>query len=65
MRFSHRTALSARKSASFRREKTRYHRRFTARFCKNVIVSKQVKNTVAVLAFFDQQKGLVTSNKNN
>ena len=27
-------------------------------------MSKQVKNTVAVLAFFDQQKGSVTSNKN-
>ena len=28
------------------------------------MVSKQVKNTVAVLPFFDQQKGSVTSNKN-
>ena len=26
-------------------------------------MSKQVKNTVAVLAFFDQQKGSVTSKK--
>ena len=34
-------------------------------FCKNVVVSKIVKNTVAVLAFFDQQKGSVTSNNNN
>ena len=28
-------------------------------------MSKIVKNTVAVLAFFDQQKGSVTSNNNN
>ena len=28
-------------------------------------MSKQVKNTVAVLAFFDQQKDSVTSNKDN
>ena len=34
-------------------------------FCQNVVVSKQVKNTVAVLAFFDQQKGSLTSIKNN
>ena len=34
-------------------------------FCKNVVVSKRVKNTVAGLAFFDQQKGSVTSNNNN
>ena len=32
---------------------------------KNVVASKQVKNTVAGLAFFAQQKGSVTSNKNN
>ena len=38
---------------------------FSTRFCKNVVVSKQVTNTVAVLAFFDQQKGSVPSNKNN
>ena len=29
---------------------------FESRFCKNVSVLKQVKKTVAVLAFFDQQK---------
>ena len=29
------------------------------------VVSKQILSTVAVLAFVDQQKGLVTSNKNN
>ena len=34
-------------------------------FCKNVVVTKQDKNSVKVLAFFDQQKGTVTSNKNN
>ena len=42
-----------------------YRRHFTMRFGKNVFVSKQTKNTVAALAFFDQQKGSVTSNKNN
>ena len=52
-RFSRRTTLSARKSASFWREKLD----FNTRFCRNVVVSKQVKNTVAVYAFFDQQKG--------
>ena len=31
---------------------------------KNVVVSKQVRNTVVVLAFFVQQIGSVTSNKN-
>mgnify|MGYP000235328368 FL=1 len=44
--------------------KTWYRRHFSSRFCKNVVASKQVKNTVAVLAFFDLQKGLVTSSKN-
>jgi len=34
-------------------------------FAKNVVLSKQVKNTVTVLAFFDQQNGSVTRNKNN
>ena len=29
------------------------------------VVSKQILTTIAVLAFLDQQKGLVTSNKNN
>ena len=33
-------------------------------FCKSVL-SKIVQNTAAVLAFFDQQKGSVTSNNNN
>ena len=45
--------------------KTWYRRHFSTRFCKNVVVSKQVKNTVAVLAFLDQWKGSVTNNKNN
>ena len=39
-------------------------RHFNTRFCKDV-VPKQVKNTVEVLAIFDQQNGSVTSNKNN
>jgi len=30
-----------------------------------IMCSKQVENTATVLAFSDQQKGLVTSNKNN
>ena len=38
---------------------------FSTRFCKNVVVSKQVKNTVAVLVFFNQQEGSVTSSENN
>ena len=45
--------------------KTWYRRHFSTRFRKNVVASKQVKNTVTVFTFFDQQKGLVTSNKNN
>ena len=45
--------------------KTWYRRHFSARFRKNVVVSKQVKTTVAVLAFLDQQKSSVTSNKIN
>ena len=56
-RFSHKTKETARKPASFWRQK-RDRRHFSKRFCKNVVVSKQVKNTVAVLAFFDQQKRL-------
>ena len=51
-RFSHRTTLSARKLATFWREK----RDFSRRFCKNSVVSKQVKVEVAVLAFFNQRK---------
>ena len=53
---SHRTTVSAREPASFWRKK---------RESKSVVVSKQVKKFVTVLAFFDQQKGLVSSNKNN
>lgn len=45
--------------------KTWYHCHFSTRFWKHVVVSKQVKNTVAVLAFFNQQKDSVSSNKNN
>ena len=45
--------------------KTCNRRHFSTKFCKNVVVSKQVNNTVAVLAFFDQQKGPGNSNKNN
>ena len=60
-RFPHRNTVSASKPASFWRE---YHRSFSMRFCKNVDVSNQFKNMVMFL-FFDQQKGSVTSNKNN
>ena len=42
MRFSYRTIVSARKPASFWRDK-----RDTVVFCKNVVVSKQVNNTVS------------------
>ena len=45
--------------------KTWYRRHFSSRLCKNVVVLKQGKITVAVLPFFDQQEGSVTSNKNN
>ena len=45
--------------------KTWYRRHFSTRFCKIVVVSKQVKTTVVVLAFLDQWKGSVTSNQNN
>ena len=45
--------------------KTWYRRHFRTRLCKNVVLSKQVMNTVIVLLFFNQQKGSVTSNKNN
>ena len=52
MRFSHRTTLSASKLVSFWQEK--HH--FSTSFCKNVVVSKQVKITVAVLVFSISQK---------
>ena len=45
-RFSHRTTLSVCKPASFWREKR-----------DTVIILLQVKNTAAVLAFFNLQKG--------
>ena len=64
-RFSHRTTFIARKSASFWREKFDTVVILVPRFCKNAVVSKQVKNMVALMAFYDQQKGSVTSNKNN
>ena len=34
---------------------------FSTRFCKNVLVSKQVKKTVAVLAFLISKKAQVTA----
>ena len=65
MRFSHRTTLSARKPRSFWREKLDTVVILLRGFVKKVVVSKQVKNTVAALTFFDLQMGSVTSNKNN
>ena len=64
-RFSHRTTLSARKPRSFWREKLDTVVILLRGFVKKVVVSKQVKNTVAALTFFDLQMGSVTSNKNN
>ena len=62
MRFLHRNTVNVCKPASFCWENCDT---VVMRFCKIVVVLKQVKNTVVVLAFFDQQKGSVTSNKNN
>ena len=64
-RFSHRATLVARKPTSFWREKRDTVVILVRGFAKNVVEAKQVKNTVAVLPFFDLQKGSVTSNKNN
>ena len=61
----HRKTASARKPASFWREKRVTVVILVRDFAKNDVVSKQVNNTVAVLAFFDQQKGPGNSNKNN
>ena len=49
-RFSHRTTVSARKPASFSREKRDTPSSLSTSFCKNIAVSKQVKNTIAVLS---------------
>ena len=64
-RFSHRTTLNVCKPASLLVGKMCHHCHCNVRFCKNVVVSKQVKNMVAVLAFFNQPKDSVTGNKNN
>jgi len=49
----------------FRKTTVSVHKHHSGtRFCNNVVVSKQVKNMVAVLGFFNHQKGSVTSNKN-
>ena len=42
--------MSARKPASFWREKRDTASSLSATFCKNIVVSKQVKNTIAVLS---------------
>ena len=64
-KFSHRTTVSARKPASFWREKTCYRHHFTMRVCKNVVMSKQVNNTVHVvvlaLIFLISKKAQVTA----
>ena len=59
-RFSHKATVSARKPASFWREKRDTVFILVRGFSENVVLSKQVKNTVAVFAFFDQQKWSVT-----
>ena len=51
----HTTTLSARRLASFWREKRGSVVISLRRFAKLIVVSKQFKNTVEVLAFFDQQ----------
>ena len=56
--------MSARKPASFWQEKRDTVVILVRGFAKNVVASKQVNNRVALLAFFDHQKGFVTSNKN-
>ena len=64
-RFSSQTTLTLHKPMSFWREKRDTVIILEQSFAKNVVLSKQVKNTVIILAFFDQQKGSVTRNKNN
>ena len=65
MRFSLGTTVSTPQLASFWQEKHDMAIILVKRFANNhVVMSKQVKNTVAILSFFEQQKGAVTSNKN-
>ena len=64
-RFSHGAILSARKPTSFWREKRDTIVILVRGFAGFVVEAKQVKNTVVVLPFFDQQKGSVTSKENN
>ena len=63
-RFPHRNTLSACKPASFWQEKRDAVIILVQGFAQNVVVSKQFKNTLIGLAFFDQQKGSVPFNKN-
>jgi len=65
MRFSQRKTLTVYKPASFWWEKRNTVVVFVRGLGKNVVVTKPIKNTVAVLIFFNQQKGSVTSNQNN
>ena len=62
-RFSHSMTTSVWKPASFWREKRDTAVNLVRGFPK-MVLSKQVKNTVAVVAFFHQQKDPVASNKN-
>ena len=65
MRFFHRTTLSACKAGSFWQEKRDTVIILPQGFAKMLsCMSKQVKNTAAVSAFFNGQKCSVTSNKN-
>ena len=40
-------------------------RSFYEKVLQNVVETKQVKDMAAVLAFFNKQKSLISSNKNN
>ena len=64
MRFRDKNTLSAHKPASLWQKILDTIVILVQCFCKNVVISKQFKTTVTVLAFFDQQKGSVTRNKN-
>lgn len=65
MRFSQIKTLRVYKPASFWWEKRNTVVIFVRRLGKNVVMTKPIKNTVAVLTFFSPQKGSVTSNQNN
>ena len=63
-KLSHRMTLSVCKPASFWQEKRDTDVILVWRFAKNVVVSKEVKNMAAVLAYFDRKNGSFTSYNN-